>query len=293
MATLPEWASVPSMSHRISRRRDEFTVRSCHVIGPSSGRILCGMALELTVVDAFTAKAFSGNPAAVAVLDEFPPASRMQDVAREMNLSESAFVVPRQDGSHDLRWFTPTVEVELCGHATLAAAHVLGGAGRFQTRSGVLTCTRADSGWIEMDFPSAVPEPRHDGALPFETVTWFGGTASYLLVELATAEAVRSHRPDFAAIEALGRPVIITAAGDRDGVDCVSRVFGPTLGVPEDPVTGSAHCVLAPYWAAKIERTTLVGEQASSRGGVVGMRLDGARVILSGEAVTVSTVRFV
>lgn len=250
------------------------------------------MTLELTVVDAFTSRAFSGNPAAVAVVDDFPSESSMLDVAAEMNLSETAFAVPRGDGSHDLRWFTPSVEVDLCGHATLAAAHVLGGTGRFHTRSGTLTCVKGESGWIEMDFPSDDPEPRANVA-PFESVTWFGATGTFLLAVLASADAVRSYRPEFAAIATLGRPVIVTAGGDRPGIDCVSRVFAPTLGIPEDPVTGSAHCVLAPYWARKTGRSTLVGEQASPRGGIVRMVDKGARVILSGEAVTVSTVTFV
>ncbi|HWD25175.1 MAG TPA: PhzF family phenazine biosynthesis isomerase, partial [Acidimicrobiales bacterium] len=154
------------------------------------------MTLELTVVDAFTSRPFSGNPAAVAVVDHFPSERAMQDVAAEMNLSETAFVVPRGDRAYELRWFTPSVEVDLCGHATLAAAHVVGGTGRFHTRSGALSCSSAKGGRIEMDFPSADPEPR-PGEAPFESVTWFGGTESVLLAELPTADAVRTYRPDF------------------------------------------------------------------------------------------------
>ncbi|HTZ07634.1 MAG TPA: PhzF family phenazine biosynthesis protein [Acidimicrobiales bacterium] len=254
--------------------------------------------MDLTVVDAFTDRPFAGNPAAVAVLDAFPDEDRMQAVAAEMALSETAFVVPRPDGAHDLRWFSPLVEIDLCGHATLASAHVLGGAGRFHTRSGELVCTPVAGGWIEMDFPAdelRVAYPA--GSLPAA----FGDPAAVravarsradILVELADAAAVRGFRPDFAAIAALGtRGLLITAPGDRPGIDCVSRFFGPAVGVPEDPVTGSAHCTLAGYWGPRLGRHELVGEQASARGGVVRMRREGDRVVLGGRAVTVSQVR--
>jgi predicted PhzF superfamily epimerase YddE/YHI9 len=229
----------------------------------------------------------------VCRLDSWPSDTWLQAVAQELHLSETAFVVRRDDGEWDLRWFTPAVEVDLCGHATLATAHLLGGDARFHTRSGLLTCHQADGGWIEMDFPSLPPTPvAHDTAL-----TRALGTADVytvaksrfdLLVELGTADQVRGLRPDLRALEAFGaRGYIVTAPGDRDGVDCVSRFFAPGAGVPEDPVTGSAHCVLAPFWAERLERTTLVGHQASARGGIVRMRLDGDRVHLGGQAVTV------
>jgi predicted PhzF superfamily epimerase YddE/YHI9 len=210
-----------------------------------------------------------------------------------MNLSETAFVVPRDDGSHHLRWFTPTTEVDLCGHATLASAHVLGGAAVFHTRvSGVLTCTVAADGWIEMDFPfGSVPAADAPPSLGLDRVRWFGRDRHVVLVELESADAVRSLQPDLPALAALeSNVVIVTAGGDRSGVDCVSRVFAPNSGIPEDPVTGAAHCVLAPYWSGRLGRHELVGEQASARGGIVRMRLDGDRVVLGGQAVTVSKV---
>ncbi len=251
------------------------------------------MPFDLTVVDSFTDRPFAGNPAAVAVVDRFPDDSEMQLIAREMNLSETAFVASRADGSYDLRWFTPAVEVDLCGHATLATAHVLGGTGRFVTKSGLLTCTTGEDGWIEMDFPADPPTVADvPGTLGMAGVRWCGRGRSDLLVELADAGAVRAVEPDLAAIAALGvRCVVVTAGGDRPGIDCVSRVFAPAVGIPEDPVTGSAHCTLAPFWADRLGRNDLVGEQASARGGIVRMRVAGERVILGGRAVTVSNVR--
>jgi predicted PhzF superfamily epimerase YddE/YHI9 len=251
------------------------------------------MPLDLTVVDSFTERPFGGNPAAVALVDRFPDEGDMQMIAREMNLSETAFAVARDDGSYDLRWFTPTVEVDLCGHATLAAAHVLGGAGRFVTRSGLLTCSLGDDGWIQMDFPSDPPTVTDPPTtLDIDGIGWCGRGRSDLLIELADAAAVRALQPDLGAIAALGvRCVVFTAEGDKDGIDCVSRVFAPSSGISEDPVTGSAHCTLAPFWAERLGRDVLVGEQASARGGIVRMRLAGDRVILGGRAVTVSNVR--
>jgi predicted PhzF superfamily epimerase YddE/YHI9 len=249
--------------------------------------------LVLTVVDAFTDRAFRGNPAAVAVVDGFPPDGMMQAVAAELNLSETAFAAPRPDGDYDLRWFTPTVEVDLCGHATLATAHVLGGITRFHTRSGVLTCSPEGEGMIAMDFPADPPEAAPiPPALPMNGARWFGRGRFDILIELGQADAVRSYRPDLAALAALGsRSVILTAAGDIPAVDCVSRVFGPNVGIPEDPVTGSAHCCLAVFWSQRTGRDQLVGYQASSRGGTVYMRLAGDRVTLGGQAVTVAEVR--
>jgi len=212
-----------------------------------------------------------------------------------MNLSETAFAVARTDGSYDLRWFTPTVEVDLCGHATLASAHVLGGTARFVTRSGLLTCATGKDGWIEMDFPADPPVATDPPAtLGMGGIRWCGRGRSDLLVELSDAASVRSIEPDLSAIAALEfRLVIVTAAGDKRGIDCVSRVFAPAAGIPEDPVTGSAHCTLAPFWSERLGRVEMVGEQASARGGIVRMRLSGERVILGGQAVTVSNVRMV
>lgn len=249
------------------------------------------MALELTTVDAFTDAPFHGNPAAVAVLDAFPDDGFLQAVAREMNLSETAFCVPRQDRTYDLRWFTPTAEVDLCGHATLATAHVLGGSARFHTRSGLLTCTTAEDGWIDMDLPSDPPVPGDAPDLGLPGMTWYGVGRWDAVAVLDDPADVRSLVPDLGAMAATGRrAVIVTAAGDQPGIDCVSRVFAPNVGVPEDPVTGSAHCTLAPYWSGRLGRGVLVGEQVSARGGTVRMRIVGDRVIVAGQAVTAARV---
>ena len=250
------------------------------------------MPLTLRVVDAFTDEPFAGNPAAVALVDAFPTDERMQAIAREMNLSETAFVVPRNDSEHDLRWFTPLVEVDLCGHATLASAHVLGGTAAFHTRSGRLACTVSDDGWIDMALPSDPPAAAEPPPLVSSAEwRWYGRGRADVVIELATAAQVRSYEPDLAALAALGsRAVVITAAGDRDGIDCVSRVFGPNVGIPEDPVTGSAHAALAAFWSQRVGRDQLVGEQASSRGGIVRMRVADDHVVVSGKAVTVSEV---
>ena len=252
------------------------------------------MAVRIITVDSFTDRAFSGNPAAVCVLPEPPPAQWMQAVAAEMNLSETAFITPRSDGDRDLRWFSPTVEVDLCGHATLASAHVLGGECRFHTRSGLLTCRPAGDGRIEMDFPATVARPAEhpdDWAkalgLSDDRIRGVYGAADWALVEVASAADVRQLTPDRQTILDFGGSVIVTAAGDeQSGADSVCRVFVPGAGIDEDPVTGSAHCVLAPFWADRLGRTELVGKQVSARGGTVGMRLDGDRVVLTGQAVT-------
>ncbi len=258
------------------------------------------MGLRIVQVDAFTARPFGGNPAAVCVLDSAAEPGWMQNVAREMNLSETAFLVPAADG-FDLRWFTPTVEVALCGHATLASAHVLwqdrhlaaGAAARFHTKSGLLTAERHGD-WIELDFPSQAATA-HD-ALP-GMLEALGARAAYVaknrtdfLVEVRTAAEVRALRPDLTALRALPiRGVMVTAPSDEPAYDFISRFFAPGAGVDEDPVTGSAHCCLAPHWAAKLGKTSLTGYQASARGGVVRVIVAGDRVKLSGQAVTVLT----
>jgi PhzF family phenazine biosynthesis protein len=257
------------------------------------------MTIPLFQVDAFTDQPFHGNPAAVCLLEAGRDEAWMQSVAAEMNLAETAFVSPRGD-DFDLRWFTPTCEVDLCGHATLASAHALwetrrlraGTTARFHTKSGLLTAEQRN-GLIELDFP-ATPA---DTAPAFATslaaavgapVEWAGRSRFDLVARLASAEAVRRVAPDYGLVGALPcRGVIVTAPGD-DGVhDFVSRFFGPQSGVDEDPVTGSAHCALAPYWAGILGRDALVGFQASPRGGTVRVHLVGDRVRLSGHAVTV------
>jgi PhzF family phenazine biosynthesis protein len=259
------------------------------------------MALPLWQVDAFTSAAFAGNPAAVCLLPAMRDDVWLQAVAREMNLSETAFLVQRAGGDLDLRWFTPTVEVDLCGHATLASAHVLWEEGllpasataRFHTRSGLLTATREGSA-IELDFPVKGREPLEGApdlapALGAPVLDLQRNRFDYL-ARLESEEAVRRLSPDLAALHRLPvRGIIVTSRADREGAgyDFVSRFFGPGAGVDEDPVTGSAHCFLAPYWAAELGRSELVGYQASARGGTVRVRLLGDRVKLGGQAVTV------
>ncbi|HEX8394288.1 MAG TPA: PhzF family phenazine biosynthesis protein [Longimicrobium sp.] len=256
------------------------------------------MPLTIVQVDAFADRMFSGNPAAVCLLDAPRDATWMQAVAMEMNLSETAFLEPRGD-EWGLRWFTPAVEVALCGHATLASAHVLWQDGhvpppaeaRFHTLSGVLTARR-DGEWISMNFPAKPSQPAAapDGlaqALGAEPVAITRSHFDYL-IEVDSEAVVRALRPDLARLaEVEARGVIVTARGAEGEYDFVSRFFAPRVGVPEDPVTGSAHCALAPYWAPKLGREQMTGYQASARGGVVRVRLDGDRVHLGGQAVTV------
>jgi predicted PhzF superfamily epimerase YddE/YHI9 len=253
------------------------------------------MGLVVTVVDAFTDTPFAGNPAGVCVLAAPASDDWMLAVAAELNLSETAFVAPCGDGEHELRWFTPVTEVDLCGHATLASAHVLGGEARFRTRSGLLTCGRGDGGTITIDLPAARVEPvavdpgwAPAFGLPADRVVGAWANAVWTLVEVASPADVRAIVPDRDRILALAGEVIAVAApGDRRGVDSVVRVFVPGVGIDEDPVTGAAHCVIAPWLAARTGRPEHTGEQASARGGTVGMRLDRDRVVLSGRAVTV------
>ncbi len=254
------------------------------------------MSIPIYLVDAFTARPFAGNPAGVCPLEGDREVDWMQLVALELNQAETAFVRRRPDGDWDLRWFTPTIEVDLCGHATLASAHVLWTTGRvptrrpirFHTRSGVLACSTAE-GQIEMDFPAEPPSiadvPGLSEALGVEP-SWVGRNRMDVLAVLNSAAAVRNLKPDFgrlAAIEARG--VIVTARSDVPEADFVSRFFAPQSGVPEDPVTGSAHCCLGPYWQDVLGKNELVGHQVSTRGGVVQVRCVGERCILGGSAV--------
>lgn len=251
-------------------------------------------------VDAFTDRAFAGNPAAVCVLSAPAEADWMQAVAREMNLSETAFVCLR-DEACELRWFTPTTEVDLCGHATLAAAHVLWTERyvarekpiRFTTRSGTLVA-KIRGGKIVLDFPAlpAVPAAAPQGlfdALPLEPV--FVGRSRYdTLVVVDREDQVRAARPDFMRLQQVeGRGVILTSRSDDPSYDFVSRYFAPQSGINEDPVTGSAHCCLGPYWSPLLARNEMTGYQASNRGGVVYVELQEDRVLLGGDAVTIWT----
>jgi predicted PhzF superfamily epimerase YddE/YHI9 len=258
------------------------------------------MTLSLYQVDAFARRPFEGNPAAVCLLEREADAAWMQAVAAEMNLSETAFVVPRE-GAFGLRWFTPTVEVDLCGHATLASAHVLwsserlssGEPARFETLSGPLVCRRLGDGRVEMDFPaeppSACEEPAGLAATLGAPARWFGRNRMDWVAELADEATVRSLTPALEAVRHLGlRGLIVTARADAGApYDFVSRFFAPQSGVPEDPVTGSAHCALAPLWVERLGRAPLEGFQASRRGGQVEVEPRDGRVLLRGHAVTV------
>lgn len=257
--------------------------------------------MTVTVVDAFADRPFSGNPAAVCLLDAPAPEAWMRGLASEMNLSETAFLTPAPDGAFGLRWLTPEVEVDLCGHATLASAHVLFESGRlapaaearFDTRSGRLTVRRVGEGTYRMDFPATPPT---EASVPegFEEAfgiapVWTGRTPFDVFAVLEDETAVRALVPDPAAVARLGaRGVILTApAGAATEADVVSRFFAPGSGVPEDPVTGSAHCAIGPYWAERLEQSRLTCYQASRRGGHVGVEVLGDRVALTGRAVTV------
>lgn len=256
------------------------------------------MAVRIVQVDAFAARPFAGNPAAVCVLEKSPEDAWMRSVAAEMNLPETAFLVPAPDG-FGLRWFTPTVEVDLCGHATLASAHVLwedghlpaGAQARFHTRSGLLLADRRDD-WIEMDFPAtpATPAEAPAGlavALGVKPVRTARSTFD-LLAEIESPQALRRLEPDMGALARIPvRGIIVTSPSDDPAYDFLSRFFAPASGIDEDPVTGSAHCALAPWWAPRTGRDEMTGYQASKRGGVVRTRLRGERVILGGQAVTV------
>lgn len=255
------------------------------------------MKLSLQLVDAFAAEPFTGNPAGVCVLDKELEPEMMQLVAREVNAAETAFLV--QDGDvFNLRWFTPAIEVALCGHATLASAHVLWSeqhvpkdqAIRFQTRSGILSANQLGDGLIQLDFPADRLGPC-DNIDDINSALGITGesivkTQRDFLVELSSEHTVRRFQPDYNAIARLPcQGVIITAKADGDGFDFVSRYFAPSAGINEDPVTGSAHCTLGPYWKSRLGKSEFVAFQASPRGGIVGVRLQNDRVLLSGKAV--------
>ena len=257
------------------------------------------MTIPLFHVDAFTDQPFAGNPAAVCILTGQRPDAWMQQIGAEMNLSETAFV-QRQDDGFRLRWFTPKVEVDLCGHATLASAHILWEEGhaqadetiRFHTRSGVLTASR-NAGIIELDFPLIAEEP---ATLPAGLVEALGVQPRYVgkgrfdyLLEVESEEALRGLAPNFRQLATLPvRGLIVTSRSARSEFDFVSRFFAPGAGIDEDPVTGSAHCCLAAYWRKQLHQDSFVAYQASARGGVVRVRVQGDRAILGGQAVTVS-----
>ena len=258
------------------------------------------MPVPIFHVDAFTDRPFAGNPAAVCLLDRPRDEQWMQSVAREMNLSETAFLLPTGD-RFSLRWFTPTLEVDLCGHATLASAHVLWETGRlpaeatasFETRSGLLE-VRQREGWIVLDFPGIAGG---SGPVPPAVVEALGARPQGVavcgprwLVELDDEDAVRALSPDFSRMRSVpGRAVIVTAVSTTPSeYDFVSRYFAPWVGVNEDPVTGVAHCCLGPYWGARLGKTRMRGRQVSARGGTVRVELQGERVLLGGKAVTVA-----
>jgi PhzF family phenazine biosynthesis protein len=257
--------------------------------------------MRLRTVDAFTDRPFTGNPAAVVVLNEAAPNDWMAALARELNLPETAFVIRETSSEADLRlrWFTPAVEIDLCGHATLVAAHCLfedgiSGPIRFATRSGVLTVSQRPDGSLAMDFPawppSQIDTPAGIADALRVPVKWTGRSDNnYLLALVADEREVRGLNPDIASVAKLPADVIIvTAAADPGQAhDFVSRVFAPKVGIDEDPVTGSAHTVLAPYWARRLGRISLVGFQASARSGLVGVELSDNRVVVIGRAVTV------
>ncbi len=256
------------------------------------------MGQPIVQVDAFTDRPFAGNPAGVCVLSEPRDEQWMQNVASEMNLAETAFLVRQEDG-FNLRWFTPITEVDLCGHATLASAHVLWESGqlqvgeeaRFYTRSGLLTAKRQGE-WIELNFPAKaeqeVDEPAHLLQALGVPAQYIGKNEFDYLVEVDSEDVVRRMRPNFSLLTTIpARGVVVTSRADTQGYDFVSRFFGPQVGVDEDPVTGSAHCCLGPYWAKKLGKDEMVGYQASARGGIVRVRVNGDRVLLGGQAVTV------
>lgn len=260
------------------------------------------MPVRIFTIDAFTDRPFAGNPAAVCLLDdapEPPDAGWMQAVAAEMNLSETAFVRSTDGESFQLRWFTPVVEVPLCGHATLASAHLLyeegilptGSPASFDTLSGRLTAHQTADG-IEMDFPLQpvtpvfdVPDALRRGLSVLLVAV--AGDSNRFVVELADETTLRSLQPNLPLLSTLNRGVVVTCRAETKGFDFISRNFLPHRGIPEDPVTGASHCSLADYWRARLGKATFTAYQASRRGGVLGVRIVGDRVVLTGQAVTV------
>jgi predicted PhzF superfamily epimerase YddE/YHI9 len=257
------------------------------------------MPIRIVTVDAFTNVPFAGNPAAVCIMQEPRPEDWLRNVASELNLSETAFLLPR-DGEFDLRWLTPAVEVDLCGHATVASAHVLwedghlppGKQARFHTRSGLLTADRRGD-WIELDFPvkiATVAEPPVEllPALGVSSAVAVAKNAFDYMVEIESEEELRALSPDHSTLRKIPvRGIIVTARSSTTGFDFISRFFAPGSGIDEDPVTGSAHTALGPYWGSKLGKAEMTGFQASARGGVVRVRLNGDRITLGGQAVTV------
>ncbi len=264
----------------------------------SNDETVPGMTTRILQVDAFSNQTFCGNPAAVCLLAEPQPEKWMQAVASEMNLSETAFVWPVENG-YSLHWFTPKFEVDLCGHATIASAHAMWTEGivtagksiSFETKSGKLTAEQRDD-WIELDFPSTPPvqcETIHavEDALDVQP-SFVGRTKFDSFVVVDSEDLLKALQPDFRKLaEVAARGIIVTSQASSKDFDFVSRFFAPAAGIDEDPVTGSAHCALAPYWSKVLDKTSMTAYQASSRGGVVRVRQQGDRVILGGQAVTV------
>jgi PhzF family phenazine biosynthesis protein len=253
------------------------------------------MILPFFQVDAFAPRPLTGNPAAVMPLEEWLPDETLQAIAAENNLSETAFTVPSdgREADYHLRWFTPEAEVDMCGHATIASGHVLltGERVRFATRSGILSVTRCGEDSLELDLPAARLEERHEPelcaalGLSDRQVYLADGCNDAAIIEVGSEAEVRSIDPDFAALRKLPRMAVVTARGTE--TEIASRVFVPYLGIDEDPVTGSAHAALVPYWAQRLDRHDFTAAQVSGRGGLLDCRLDGDRVRLSGRCWTV------
>lgn len=257
------------------------------------------MSIPFFHIDAFADRLFAGNPAAVCILNAHQEEGWMQQVAQEMNLPATAFL-QRQDDGWNLRWFSPAVELALCGHGTLASAHALreyvGPGGNetihFTTRAGLLTASYKGE-WIELNFPAISTEPvevKQDVIDALGAAPQFAGRGNLdLLVEVQSEDVVRDLKPDLDALKAATpgvRGIIVTSRAEGQAYDFVSRFFAPSTGIAEDPVTGSAHCCLGPFWSGRLGKSELVGYQASKRGGTVRVRLDGERAYLSGQAIT-------
>lgn len=256
------------------------------------------MPIEIVQVDAFTSKPYRGNPAAICLTEGPQDEDWMRDVAREMNLSETAFLYPIS-GGYNLRWLTPVSEVDLCGHGTLATAHFLLDTGResedspirFKTRSGWVSAEKVDD-WIELDFPNYSPKECQPPAGLLEALgveaVYVGEYPKAMLVRVASEAEVRNLKPDLSGLQEIDLPkVCVTAKADSAEVDFVSRLFAPKIGIPEDPVNGNSHTALTPYWANELGKRTMISHYASARGGEIRVRLEGDRVKIGGQAVTV------